>query len=45
MKLGDGGQGVGGGECGVREEVRDERGRGGGNQIWCTVDTSWDTSW
>ena len=22
-----------------------ERGGGGGNQIWCRVDTSWDTSW
>ena len=30
VELGDDGQGVG------------ERGRGGGNQIWYTVDTSWD---
>ena len=51
VELGDDGQGVGGGGCGIKEEVRDERGggggrgEGGGNQIWCTVDTSWDTSW
>ena len=40
-------RGVGEGECGVKEEVRDKRGEGerGRNQIWCTVDTSWDTSW
>ena len=47
VELGDDGQGVGGGGCGIKE-VRDERGgngRGGGKQIWCTVDTSWDTSW
>ena len=36
VELGDDGQWVGEGDCGVKEEVRD--GRGGGNQIWCTVD-------
>ena len=44
-------RGVGEGECGDKEEVRDgrgkrgregERGRGGGSQIWYAVDTSWD---
>ena len=46
VELGDDGQEVGEGECGVKEEVRDGRGgEGEGNQIWCTVDTSWDTSW
>ena len=32
VKLGDGGQGVGGGECGVKEEVRDERSRERGRE-------------
>ena len=29
VELGDDGQGVGGGGCGIKEEVRDERGRRG----------------
>ena len=45
MELVDDGQGVGEGECGVKEEVLDGRGGEGENQIWCTVHTSWDTSW
>ena len=51
VELGDDGQGVGEGECGVKEEVRDGRGERGresdlvhsghqlGHQL---VDTSWD---
>ena len=53
MELGDDGQGVGGGGCGIKEEVRDERGGRGeggesdlvhsGHQLGHQlVDTSWD---
>ena len=43
VELGDDGQGVGAESR--RRFVTRGGGGGGGNQIWCTVDTSWDTSW